>query len=137
MHLVSRQVHILNGRELPLRTYGFRRLSGFWKPTPLAMPSSRSRPYSVMDIGEDENGFEAIAQRSMLADANKDSGAVSMFPPMADEWVPVNSVYKTVGKPFNRRDFHQLRTDYGVNWVVLQQPGIGGPRLSLAWNALQ
>jgi len=36
--------------------------------------------------GEDTHGFRAIAQRSMIADAGKDSGAVSMFPPLADEW---------------------------------------------------
>jgi hypothetical protein len=79
-----------------------------------------------MDIsGEDENGFEAIAQRSMLADANKDSGAVSMFPPMADEWF--RQVQSQNGwKTFQSQDFHRLRTDYGVNWVVLQQPGIAG-----------
>src|SRR5260370_18696493 len=33
--------------------------------------------------GEDQHGFRAIAQRSMLADAVKDSGAASMFPPLA------------------------------------------------------
>src|SRR5260370_8377587 len=36
--------------------------------------------------GEDEHGFRAIAQRSMLADNGKDSGAVSMFPALAGEW---------------------------------------------------
>ena len=30
--------------------------------------------------GEDQRGFRAIAQRSALADAVKDSGAASMFP---------------------------------------------------------
>jgi len=79
-----------------------------------------------MDIrGEDENGFEAISQRSMLADANKDSGAVSMFPPMADEWF--RQVQSQNGwRSFQAQDFHRLRMEYGVNWVVLQQPGIVG-----------
>jgi hypothetical protein len=81
---------------------------------------------SHMDTpGEDENGFEAIAQRSMLADANKDSGAVSMFPGMADEWlrqVQAQSGWKT----FQSQDFRRLQSEYGVNWVVLQQPGTAG-----------
>jgi hypothetical protein len=72
--------------------------------------------------GEDENGFRAIAQRSMLADAVKDSGAVSMFPPLAETWlaqVEAQNGWKT----FQARDFHRLRAEYGVNWVVLQRPG--------------
>ena len=81
---------------------------------------------SHMDThGEDENGFEAIAERSMLADANKDSGAVSMFPGMADEWlrqVQAQSGWKT----FQAQDFRRLQSEYGVSWIVLQQPGVEG-----------
>jgi hypothetical protein len=81
---------------------------------------------SHMDTrGEDENGFEAIAERSMLADANKDSGAVSMFPGMAEEWlrqVQAQSGWKT----FQPQDFRRLQSEYGVSWVVLQQPGVAG-----------
>jgi len=35
---------------------------------------------------EDQHGFRAIAQRSLLADNVKDSGAVSMFPALAEKW---------------------------------------------------
>ena len=79
-----------------------------------------------MDIpGEDKNGFRAIAQRSMLADAVKDSGAVTMFPPMAEEWL--KQVQSQSGwKTFQWQDFHRLHSEYGVNWVVLQQPGAAG-----------
>jgi hypothetical protein len=79
-----------------------------------------------MDIpGEDENGFEAIAQRSMLADAVKSSGAVSMFPALADEWL--RQVRAQSGwKEFQAEDFRRLQTQYGVSWVVLQPPGIAG-----------
>ena len=75
--------------------------------------------------GEDENGFRAIAQRSMLADEIKDSGAVSMFPALAEEWqnqVEAQSPWKA----FQAQDFRRLQTRYGVNWVVLQQPGVPG-----------
>ena len=79
-----------------------------------------------MDIpGEEENGFEAVAERSMLADANKASGAVSMFPAMADEWfsqIQAQSGWTT----FQVQDFRRLKSQYGVSWVVLQQPGIAG-----------
>ena len=76
--------------------------------------------------GEDENSFRALAERSMLADAVKDSGAASMFPPMAEEWlrqVQAQSGWRT----FGMQDFRRLQGEYGVNWVVLQQPE--GPEL--------
>jgi hypothetical protein len=75
--------------------------------------------------GEDENGFRAIAQRSMLADAVKDSGAVTMFPPMAEEWLA--QVESQNGwKAFQSQDFQRLQEMYGVNWVVVQRPGVSG-----------
>jgi hypothetical protein len=75
--------------------------------------------------GEDAHGFRVMAQRSRLADVLKDSGAVSMFPPLAEEWlgqVRAQSNWKTL----KLEDFQRLRTDYGVTWVVLQQPGLPG-----------
>ena len=82
-------------------------------------------PFHMTIAGEDANGFRAIAQRSMLADAVKDSGAVTMFPSMAEEWL--KQVQSQSGwKKFQAQDFRRLRTEYGVNWVVLQQPGVAG-----------
>ncbi|HUI79979.1 MAG TPA: hypothetical protein VLY24_18760 [Bryobacteraceae bacterium] len=83
---------------------------------------------SFMHIeGEDENGFRAIAERSMLADAGKDSGAVSMFPRLAEEWLRQVQAH-TGWRIFQTADFERLRAAYGVDWVVLQQPGIPGAR---------
>jgi len=82
-------------------------------------------PFHMKIPGEDANGFRAIAQRSMLADAVKDSGAVTMFPPMAEEWL--RQVQAQAGwKMFQAKDLRRLRAEYGVNWVVLQQPGTVG-----------
>lgn len=76
--------------------------------------------------GEDVHGFRAIAQRSMLADALKDSGAVTMFPSLAAEWFA--QVQAQAGwKHFQSQDFRRLQQEYGVNWVVLQNreaPGL-------------
>jgi hypothetical protein len=88
-------------------------------------------PLHMHITGEDENGFRAIARRSMLADAVKDSGAVSMFPPLAETWlaqVEAQNGWKT----FQARDFRRLRAEYGVNWVVLQRPG--GPDLDCPYQ---
>jgi hypothetical protein len=82
-------------------------------------------PFHMNIPGEDENGFRAIAQRSMLADAVKDSGAVTMFPPMAEEWL--TQVQEQNGwKTFQLQDFRRLQAAYGVAWVVLQRPGVAG-----------
>jgi hypothetical protein len=82
-------------------------------------------PLHMSIPGEDANGFRAVAQRSMLADAVKDSGAVTMFPPNAEEWL--KQVQAQNGwKIFQLQDFRRLQAEYGVSWVVLQQPGIVG-----------
>ena len=75
--------------------------------------------------GEDEHGFRAMAQRSMLADDGKDSGAVSMFPALAAEWS--EQMNAELGwENFKLADFERLKRRYGVDWVVVAQPGVPG-----------
>ena len=75
--------------------------------------------------GEDQQGFRAIAERSMLADRVKDSGAVTMFPALAKTWLEqVSSEARWTG--FGEADFERLHSKYGVDWVVLQAPGVAG-----------
>ncbi|HSP05596.1 MAG TPA: hypothetical protein VLR94_00385, partial [Acidobacteriota bacterium] len=80
----------------------------------------------LMEIpGEDQQGFRAIAERSMLADDVKDGGAVSMFPALAGKWQ--EQVHAQQGWPtFRPQDFQRLKRAFGVNWVVLRQPGVPG-----------
>ena len=79
-----------------------------------------------MDLpGEDENGFRACAQRSRLADAIKDQGAASMFPPLSIPWAEQVQDQKD-WKHFQKSDFERLQQKYGVTWVVVQQPGVPG-----------
>jgi hypothetical protein len=75
--------------------------------------------------GEDQIGFRCLAQRSRLADANKDNGVVSMFPPLAEKWWEQVQA-QTPWKSFRNGDFARLKARYGVNWVVLEQPGVAG-----------
>jgi len=75
--------------------------------------------------GEDQHGFRAIAERSRLADRVKDSGAVTMFPTLAPSWLEqVNS--EQGWENFGAEDFKRLHQKYGMDWVVLQQPGVAG-----------
>lgn len=72
--------------------------------------------------GEDENGFRARAERSMLADLVKDKGASSMFPPLSVKWLEQVEDQKNWNQ-LGKEDFKRLRQKYGVSWVVLEQPG--------------
>jgi hypothetical protein len=75
-------------------------------------------PLYMQAPGEDEHSFRAIAERSMLADAVKDSGAVTMFPGLAEKWW--EQVEAQQGwESFQAADFEKLKARYGVNWVVL------------------
>ena len=75
--------------------------------------------------GEDEIGFRCLAERSRLADANKDNGVVSMFPPLAEKWLEQLKA-QTPWKNFSSADFARLKQKYGVSWVVVRQPGVAG-----------
>ncbi len=86
--------------------------------------------------GEDAIGFRCLAQRSRLADTIKDSGAVSMFPPLAEDWwkqVQAQSPWQN----FRIEDFVRLKEKYGVNWVVVQQPGVTGLECPYQNSAVQ
>jgi hypothetical protein len=78
-------------------------------------------PFYMEAFGEDRIGFRAMAERSRLADANKDSGAVAMFPPLAEEWQEQFQAQKN-WRHFTKADFQRLREIYGVNWIALQTP---------------
>ena len=87
--------------------------------------------YFALDPGfmalsrEDQHGFRAIAERSRLADAVKDSGAVTMFPALAPTWQ--EQVQALRGwQQFRASDFQKLRQQFGVDWIVVQRPGPAG-----------
>ena len=82
-------------------------------------------PAYMLLPGEDMHGFRAIAERSMLADAVKDSGAVSLFPGLAAEWkAQVQSAHGW--KQFQLPDFERLAGLYPVTWFVTELPAPAG-----------
>lgn len=77
-----------------------------------------------MDLpGEDEHGFRALAERSMLADNVKDPAVVTLFPnqPVAEDWARQVKA-ETSWEDFSQADFARLRRDWNVTWVVLDNP---------------
>ena len=82
-------------------------------------------PGYMLLAGEDQHGFRAVAERSALADAVKDSGVVSLFPGLADDWK--SEVQAQTGwAKFDRRDFDHLATHYPVTWIVTSNPAPAG-----------
>ena len=82
-------------------------------------PNYMARP------GEDAHGFRAVAERSVLADNVKDSGAVSLFPQLATEWK--NQVQAERGLDhFESADFQRLVKRYPVTWILTTRPGPPG-----------
>ena len=80
-------------------------------------------PNAMALAGEDQHGFRAIAERSRLADRIKDSGAVTMFPALAEFWR--DQVRAQDGwHGFQVEDFRRLKQEFGVDWIVVERPGI-------------
>jgi len=69
--------------------------------------------------GVDVHGFRAISARSALADYYKDSGVVSLFPALAEEWKQMSNA--TYGlNHFTAQDFRRLTQQYpAVTWTVV------------------
>jgi hypothetical protein len=78
-------------------------------------------PYYMASPGEDMHGFRAVAERSVLADAVKDSGAVSLFPRLAEHWDRQVQVLKD-WKDFELADYERVARLYPVTWIVARQP---------------
>ena len=82
-------------------------------------------PFYMQLPGEDFHGFRALAERSVLADYVKDAGMVARVPRLAPRWkreVDAASGWNN----FQPSDFQRLKVSFGVNWVVLAQPGVAG-----------
>lgn len=75
--------------------------------------------------GEDQHGFRALAERSKLADHDKDGGPVTLFPALAATW-HAQVAAQEGWKNFQLNDFRRLQQQYGVSWVVVQAPAVAG-----------
>ncbi len=82
-------------------------------------------PYYMARPGEDAHGFRAVAERSVLADYVKDSGAVSLFPKLAPEWQRQVRAERGLDS-FTPADFQRLVKQYPVTWILTAQPGPPG-----------
>ncbi len=91
-------------------------------------------PNYILLPGEDQHGFRAIAERSVLSDYVKDSGVVSLFPQLAPEWQQEQQAQQGWAR-FKLADFQRLARQYPISWVLLTGPtplGLSCPYRNLA-----
>jgi hypothetical protein len=75
-------------------------------------------PHYVTLPGEDYHGFRALAERSVLADYDKDGGMAARVPRLAPRWLKEVTA-QNGWRNFQPADFERLKRDFGVTWVVI------------------
>jgi hypothetical protein len=81
--------------------------------------------------GEDYHSFRALAERSQLADAIKDTAVVTQVPELGPTWE--RQVTAQAGwTHFKLADFERLKSEFGVNWALVSYPQ--PPGLECRWH---
>ena len=94
--------------------------------------------------GVDLHGFRAIAERSALADQEKDSGAASVFPELAERWKQqsaAQSDWEHVSRSTAARPSRTIRSQLGAigksgaPWGAWSVPtGMAGCAFAASWT---
>ena len=74
----------------------------------------------ISELGEDAQGFRAIAERSVLPDFSKDGGVVTNKPELAAAWLQGEMAQAELSAQPDARRVALLRP-LGVTWVVLER----------------
>ncbi len=90
-------------------------------------------PHYLQQPGEDFHGFRALAERSVLADYEKDAGMAARVPSLAPRWW--KEVSATTGwENFQTSDFERLKKEFGANWVVISPGQIQSAAMSCPYQ---
>jgi hypothetical protein len=88
-------------------------------------------PQTMAAPGEDYHSFRALAERSMLSDAIKDTAVVTQVPSLATVWRDQQAALAGWDH-FQLADFERLKSQFGVNWAVVSYPPPDG--LPCPWH---
>jgi hypothetical protein len=88
-------------------------------------------PYYLAAPGEDYHGFRALAERSSLADAIKDTSVVTKVPELGPAWNRQLDAQKG-WQDFRLADFERLKAEFGVDWTLVAYPAPTG--LDCRWH---
>jgi len=78
-------------------------------------------PHYLEAPGEDYHGFRALAERSSLADAVKDTSVVTKIPQLGPLWKEQTQA-QSGWSHFQLADFQRLKFRFGVDWVLVSYP---------------
>jgi hypothetical protein len=81
--------------------------------------------------GEDSYSFRALAERSSLADAIKDSAVAAQIPSLGPIWAEQVAAEQGWGR-FGAADFQRLKQRFGVDWAIVDYPAPAG--LDCRWH---
>ena len=81
--------------------------------------------------GEGYHSFRALAERSQLADGIKDTAVVMEVPSLAPAWQE-QQLAQAGWQLFQLADFERLRSQFGVDWVLVSNPQ--PPGLDCRWH---
>jgi hypothetical protein len=70
--------------------------------------------------GADYHGFRGLAERSTLADYEKDGGMAARVPPLAPRWLKEVTALRG-WRNFQLDDLERLQKDFGVTWTVVSR----------------
>jgi hypothetical protein len=88
-------------------------------------------PNYLKSPGEDYHSFRALAERSQLADAVKDTAVVMQVPELGPDWERQADAQAGWSR-FQIADFEKLKSNFGVNWVLVSYPQPTG--LGCKWH---
>lgn len=88
-------------------------------------------PAYMSEPGEDFLSFRALAERSMLADSHKDTALATQVPELAPLWERQVAAQQD-WQSFHSADFQRLKTQLGVDWVLVRYPEPNG--LACRWH---
>jgi hypothetical protein len=75
-------------------------------------------PHYMTLPGEDYHAFRPLAERSAMADYEKDGGMAARVPRLAPRWLKEVNARKA-WRDFRPGDFQRLKSEFGVNWIIL------------------
>lgn len=88
-------------------------------------------PHYLDQHGEDSHGFRALAERSQLADAVKDTAVVTQVPRLGPVWYAQTQAERN-WQHFTLTDFKGLKRHFGVDWALVAYPAPAG--LACQWH---
>ena len=88
-------------------------------------------PRYLASPGEDYHSFRALAERSQLADAVKDTSVVAEVPQLGPTWEKQVTALNGWSH-FTLADFERLKRQFGADWTIVQIPQTAG--LDCRWH---